>query len=69
MLIVQESHDGFEGIGLLVEFFIGVAVIAVLLPIGTALRKRIVDSNRGPTQRGSLVWISMGVYLLSGEPS
>jgi uncharacterized membrane protein len=65
MVIDQDLHDGFEGVGLLVEFFIGIAIVAVLLPIGTALRKLLVDAHRGPVPRGSLVWLSLVVYFLS----
>jgi hypothetical protein len=65
LVIDQEIHDGFEGVGWLVEFFIGIAVVAVLLPIGTAARKLIGDAHRRPVRRGSLVWMSMGIYLLS----
>ena len=65
MVIDQGVHDGFEGVGLLVEFFIAVAVIAILLPIGTALRKLIADADGGSVPRGSLVWLSTGVYFMS----
>ena len=64
-MIDQELHDGFEGVALLVEFFIGIAVAAVLLPIGTVTPKRVVDARQGAVPRGSLVWISTGVYILS----
>jgi hypothetical protein len=64
-MIDQVAHDGFEGVGLLVEFFIGVAAIAILLPIGTVIRKLVVDAHRGSVPRGSLVWFSMVAYLLS----
>jgi hypothetical protein len=65
MVIDQEVHDGFEGVGLLVEFFLGVALIGILLPIVTAVRKRLGDAQRGCVARGYLVWISVVVYLLS----
>jgi hypothetical protein len=65
MVIDQEVHDGFEGVGILVEFYFGVATIGGLLPILTALRKRFVDAQRGSVVRGYFVWISVAAYLLS----
>jgi len=63
MVVDQDLHDRFEAVGLLVEFVI--AAMAVLLPIGTALRKLRMDAQRGSVPRGSLVWFSLVVYLLS----
>jgi len=65
MVISTEVHDGFEGIGQIALFFIWIAVIAVLLPIGTILRKLFCDANRGSVPRGYLVLISMGLCCLS----
>lgn len=58
-MIDQVAHDGFEGVGLFVEVFVVVAAIAVLLPIGTALRKLVVDAHSGSVPRGSLVWLTV----------
>jgi hypothetical protein len=65
MIIDQQVHDGFEGVGLFVEFLIGLAVIAALLPIVTAIRKLVVEADRDPVPRGALVWLSTGVYVWS----
>ena len=65
MVIDQQVRDGFEGVGLLVEFFVAVAAVGVLLPIGTALRKLLVDARCGRVARGYFVWVSIAVYLFS----
>jgi hypothetical protein len=64
-VIDQEMHDGFEGVGLLVELFLGIAVLAIVLPVITAIRKLVVDASREPAARGFFVWISTAVYLIS----
>ena len=68
-MINTEVHDGFEGLWSIFLFpflfpFL-FAVIAILLPVVTAIRKMIVDENRGSVPRGYLVLLSMWLYYLS----
>ena len=57
-------HDGFEGMGLLVEFFLVIALVACLFPLLTFLLEiRNLQSKR-PSER-NFIWAFLATYCLS----